>query len=655
MNHLDLSLSVSCPYCENYSFSVDIPPQVLREGAKNGSPPPYPEVESLPYTRDIGRFDPKEGQTHGEWSRVGTDFLAVISFHRIGILRVEDEHEIYYRVARCRECQSLFDVFANYTKESPLLAIWPQVLGEDKDVVRTQPLLPGGITVILLYMFSFLPNILMNWSIIEKPGGLEQFFRGEWPIFLIRGIGALLLVLMTRISSHLIQYFQKESKFAELFRIRDAKGLSYWRKFTLCRLTGVVEPGKLFAPTQIMIISGIPIVFVFLIIWAATHVQIPIEYVEILLAICLFGYMVGSSLQRVITARRSYNQENKFKLISLILPVKAWSIIGVLMGIGAWAVLFSWRFFLHQNGYTIAANLTELIFWLIVAYYVGTCTWRVSEIPVYVLRGIKRIPLRMQTLRQFNNLEILEWMGMLSTVGMLTLFLAVMGLLLAETFIPAVHQSWWIVVSAQIAFIMLYVFIAIAHASTQTPKLISLVGIYILLQIGLGSNQTPGPLTQMIPSLLSHPLGGNLLLYQYCILLLFGLFSSYIFSFQAKEMYDILNSIRGQYLDNILSFYDRGLESADKALRQMMKDSQMDISPASNSSSMTKNSWVDRSRTVKTSKELIDIICTLTTIMDTFEAKSPKQLMLRRLIATSSPLISCIVLPVLINIISSRI
>jgi hypothetical protein len=159
----------------------------------------------------------------------------------------------------------------------------------------------------------------------------------------------------------------------------------------------------------------------------------------------------------------------------------------------------------------------------------------------------------------------------------------------------------------------------------------------------------------MVPALLSRPLGGNLLLYQYCNLLLFGLFSSYIFSFQAKEMYDILNSIRGQYLDNILSFYDRGLQSADKALRQIMQDSEPDSGPGDDTSSMTKDSWVDNSRTFKTSKELMDIICTLTSIMDSFESKSPKQLMLRRLIATGSPLISCIVLPVLINIISSRI
>lgn len=655
------SLQVRCPYCEA-EFWIPIPTAI----EQNPASLPYQEVESLPYVRDIGRFDPEGEQLRG-WSRVGEDFLAkLIGWERIGILRVEDKQEIYYQAIRCQQCQYLFDVFANYTKNRSLAAIWPHLLGEDSYVtftlpffsrkytgkkqkknnyaIRVQPLLPGGAVAILVYICSFIPTIVAHWSPAMKPGGAEQFFREEWPTFLLRGIGAFALFVMMFLSLRLIRFFQEEPKFEDLFRIHpdpQRKRLSYWRRFTLCRMVGVAKPGKVFSPTQVMIIGGVPAALLLLITWAVAHIQMQPGYEAILLGVCLVGgYLIGSSMQMgwVTLVRLLHNQHEKIRPGSLLLPIKEWGVAGVVIGIGVWATIPSGAFSVHQNGYTTVANLVELAFWLIVAYYGGICTWRFAEIPVYVLRGIKQIPLRLQTTRQFKNLALLERMGLLSTAGMLTLFITVMGLLLAETFIPALHSSWWIIIGTQIDFIVLYVLIIIALAGIPKHQLIPIAIIYLLLQLGFGSIQAPGPLTQMFPSLLSHPLGGNLFLYQYCILLLFGFFSSYIFYYQTKEMYGIIQSIRRRYLEEILRFYDSGVQSADEALRQMFK-----------------NSWVGSGHMITKSKMLTDTIHGLTTIMDTFESETAKHLLLRRLIAVGSPLISSIILPFLINILSSRI
>ena len=87
-------VTIICPYCEHPIQRVPLPAD------KAGSEPE--EVVGLPYTRDVGRFDPKSEDDWfdvGGWSRIGKDYLKAIAWERIGILRVTRPGiDIRYRV-----------------------------------------------------------------------------------------------------------------------------------------------------------------------------------------------------------------------------------------------------------------------------------------------------------------------------------------------------------------------------------------------------------------------------------------------------------------------------------------------------------------------------------------------------------------------------
>ena len=94
------NIRVSCPYCGN-NFNVEAP-QFEKESIQLVSPH---EVECVAYTRDIGRFDPKDEASWLSsigWSRIGKDYFSLLAFEKIGILRINDPSiNIRYRVQGC--------------------------------------------------------------------------------------------------------------------------------------------------------------------------------------------------------------------------------------------------------------------------------------------------------------------------------------------------------------------------------------------------------------------------------------------------------------------------------------------------------------------------------------------------------------------------
>jgi hypothetical protein len=98
------------------------------------------EISSMPYTRDVGKFDPDPDEKAPNdnpkyWSRIGKDFLRFFLFQKIGILRQTNKYlNVRYRVCRCvnANCERLFDVFLNYTiapNQVPMrfADIWPHL------------------------------------------------------------------------------------------------------------------------------------------------------------------------------------------------------------------------------------------------------------------------------------------------------------------------------------------------------------------------------------------------------------------------------------------------------------------------------------------------------------------------------------------------
>ena len=114
-------LKGDCPYCnaQNRFEKPSINNTILLN-----------DVEFLPYSRDIGRFD------NGNWSRIGQDFYKSLNWDKkIGILRVEYEScLIYYKVAKCRICEYKFDVYANYTPGKKLYELWHHLLSKPNNL-----------------------------------------------------------------------------------------------------------------------------------------------------------------------------------------------------------------------------------------------------------------------------------------------------------------------------------------------------------------------------------------------------------------------------------------------------------------------------------------------------------------------------------------
>ena len=130
-------LTVDCPYCSAV-FNTPKPTNISKD--------PF-EIECVPYTRDVGRFDP-EGEEDwfdpGKWSRIGKDYLSWLNYEKIGILRITQKNiNVQYRVQRCPECESLFDIYANYTEGLPITKIWPHLFERNPDNTDTIKLYYG--------------------------------------------------------------------------------------------------------------------------------------------------------------------------------------------------------------------------------------------------------------------------------------------------------------------------------------------------------------------------------------------------------------------------------------------------------------------------------------------------------------------------------
>jgi len=125
-------IDLCCPYCEKKDWVHS--PKPPKGSINRYLEPTELPVMCLPYTRDIGKFDPKpEEDIHSaeSWSRIGKDYLPFISFEKFGILRIgriDTQEEIkagektiidvQYRVQKCAQCGNLFDVFANGLHET---------------------------------------------------------------------------------------------------------------------------------------------------------------------------------------------------------------------------------------------------------------------------------------------------------------------------------------------------------------------------------------------------------------------------------------------------------------------------------------------------------------------------------------------------------
>ena len=160
-------MKVVCPYCGS-QVHVD-PPDSTKTGWQFARESPR-EIECLPYTRDIGKFDGKG------WSRIGKDFLALLSWERYGVLRIApSDARILYCVGFCPECESPFDIFANYSNRS-LSEIWPHLLRIVEDA-------PGDDNIAQYQEETFTERLLRRVNFLHN-----KFLTAVWAFLALASV-----------------------------------------------------------------------------------------------------------------------------------------------------------------------------------------------------------------------------------------------------------------------------------------------------------------------------------------------------------------------------------------------------------------------------------------------------------------------------------
>jgi hypothetical protein len=421
---------VICPYC----------------GAHFGIPGPInlPQTDDylcMPYTRDVGQFDPKSREewfSPKGWSRIGADYLSWLSFERIGILRLTEQPvDVRYRVQVCQQCEKLFDIYANYTSDRKLDQIWPHLFGkEDQDKRAIRPyygvswlmwlvrnidnklrssflgVVAVGLFLIILGLISF--NLVHHLSIFDlllaHPTSLPSVeFRRLW-LYVTAALGVILILVL---EDRYLRYIESTRDFEKLFKLTDEQlksGLVYWRNFTLSRFVGVQSPGKLPKLTQVDVFSGGLAFILLVVIWGFFHSN-KIEILVFIPILILLSLVVGL---------RSSSADN---LSSYRLKV-------LLSGTALFALLafVGWRWITTSVDWhlQIMASGFDLLFWCVVTYFLGTAAFLSMNTTLYVLQGVSRIPMKINPLDQYAQAKPLRQLQAFSTQGMVVLFLTIL-------------------------------------------------------------------------------------------------------------------------------------------------------------------------------------------------------------------------------------
>jgi Caspase domain len=323
-----------CPYC-NYKISIEKPePDQLVN-----------DFEFLPYSRDIGRFD------NGEWTKIGEDYYKTINFDKIiGILRVNNNHLIYYKVAECPSCKYKFDVFANLTPNQKLSNIWPHLLEIDRKDINSviehnlkncflafidpiKKFLDNSLFFTILSLVFVLSIILIVPSfIVEK----HDFFPFSFiKSFSLKFVGLFFIGIFIHNIYSYINIFKNVEHFTDLFKVTHKKGVIYWRNFTLCRFVGYQKTGKI-SITQSELIAAVPSIIFLLVFWSVSKLRngfnVYLDIAElifwILLIYCMsvnIHYSLSTSRYVLTTMVAIPNKINSKETLSLFKPF--WDVV----------------------------------------------------------------------------------------------------------------------------------------------------------------------------------------------------------------------------------------------------------------------------------------------------------------------------------------
>jgi hypothetical protein len=434
-------IEVACPYCGD-QFDVEAP---AKDNNLQDPNKPF-EVECVAYTRDIGRFDPKDETcwlSSSGWSRIGKDYFSLISYEKIGILRVDDPCiNVRYRAQACPTCRNLFDVYANYTvkDEEPLLLdhLWPHVFARsrhspnDIDLYKGESWpfwltrqfsrlvgkskTAGSILIgVLLFCFGLIP-----W-LFQKP-------TNQWGLFLVETllhfVAIISVCLVLIISNRYVKYLNSTTEFYETLAVREKRSVHHWLNYTRSRIMGVQGNHRYPKLTQVDVFAGGGGVLSLIFTWAVINHS----WLIASLGIILLGALLLEFIDTRVILKGRISIEKTLKWIKPVLVIVVIMVIALV-----WLIvrpILSWS--IINQGF-------DLIFWIFIAYLLGTGTLFTESIASYVLITLSRIPMHLSPYNQYKQIKPMRRIQAFSTWTILLLFLTIIfiaGIIITSRNIP---------------------------------------------------------------------------------------------------------------------------------------------------------------------------------------------------------------------------
>lgn len=259
---------LECPYCGEHQPRADGRPHPPRRLVRHGAPEltqEPAEVQTMPYVRDVGTFDPSmtdnwAAADRGTW--IGSDFLPALRFdRRFGILTSKDGQwpRVVYRVEKCRRCLHHFDAYYSFHPAQSLADQFPHLFAEDDQPLVIPDHLPlPGVFVDRMDLTSSegsrgIAVAVTTWWVlgaIAMALGRLVIDRFSWLEYVLASAGLLLGLVAAGVLVRVLQrLLDLLSDLLPMDRVifcdgvpdsslRRANRVRHWISFTRCRFTG---------------------------------------------------------------------------------------------------------------------------------------------------------------------------------------------------------------------------------------------------------------------------------------------------------------------------------------------------------------------------------------------------------------------------------
>lgn len=529
------AIDLCCPYCGEI-FAVQSPPEIEQQtysiqkifrflfgsfpkktkhdvdrSEKEYSRMPH-QVYCLPYTRDIGKFDPKPEDdilSANCWSdqRIGKDYLSFINFERFGILRIAKQGvNVRYRVQRCVKCQNLFDVFANYTvymvepetfldKIAKILhSIFRTISISEKKSAKTLNESDNKTLDIDFREVSFEEIWPHLFEMVD--GNTIKLYRGENLIIrLLRTlgsrlnsntVGAFLLGMIIFFVGWLPYLFTS----SEILKFRSSAFLANW--FSNFSSAGLIfSTLNLDKPATMLIIITFILYFVI-----SIGIMILLLYFDNYLSyirnspnfadlFLLKKPNIGLNFWKNYTSSRFVGVQRRKGFLPQLTQSDVFAGgIAILLAIVLWINYQSPEFLrsIAQSHKSILLfYIFELIVWLAIIYLLSIGIYLSLSLTSYVLNGIQKIPMSLTPHDNFLSSKPLRVLEKYAINMMLVIFVIVVAILSTLQIFLSVQ---WILVWFELA--LAFLFIAMGLGTSRNEYIIgALLYLFCLYALGI--------------------------------------------------------------------------------------------------------------------------------------------------------------------------